>query len=418
MNLRLLTIAYYMLMGAGGVMALYGLYFCIVALFGFKRPFKPARGQSTTRFALLVAARNEATVIGNLVDSLYGQNYPSELFDVYVAPNNCTDDTLKVAQKHGALIFEAEGPISGKGEVLTQFCAKALEEAQYDAVCVFDADNLVHPDFLQVMNDACRAGATVAQGFRDSKNPADTAVSTCYSVCYWMVNRFYNGGRQALGLSALVNGSGFMVTLPLLKKLGGWNTSTMTEDYEFSAQCVLAGERVWYLPEAVIYDEQPLTFFQSWKQRRRWSTGSVQGMSLYLRELIETGIKQRNWACIDLAITYMMPVTQLVSLVLGLATLLVASLRLVGFGMLAFSQLVLLLILAAVAAFFVCALLAAFVIRLNSGQRSMQGTGKGVLYFALFLLSWLPIGIISLFKPKTTWDAIAHTCTTAMSDME
>lgn len=55
------------------------------------------------------------------------------------------------------------------------------------------------------MNDAMAAGWQVVQGSRDLKN-ADTAVSTCYSVCYWMLNRFYNGGREALGLSALIGG--------------------------------------------------------------------------------------------------------------------------------------------------------------------------------------------------------------------
>ena len=33
----------------------------------------------------------------------------------------------------------------------------------------------------------------------------------------------------------------------------------MTEDYEFSAQCAMLGERVHFVPEALIYDEQPLT---------------------------------------------------------------------------------------------------------------------------------------------------------------
>ena len=70
----------------------------------------------------------------------------------------------------------------------------------YDAMCVFDADNLVHPDFLARMNDAVCAGHVAVQGFRDSKNPEQSAISGCYSICYWMLNRFYNSARSALGL--------------------------------------------------------------------------------------------------------------------------------------------------------------------------------------------------------------------------
>lgn len=54
-----------------------------------------------TRFAVLIAARNEEPVISGLIESLLRQNYPKELFDIYVIPNNCTDDTAGAAQRAG-----------------------------------------------------------------------------------------------------------------------------------------------------------------------------------------------------------------------------------------------------------------------------------------------------------------------------
>lgn len=249
-------------------LCLYAVYFGVVALFGLRKKLPAApQAKPEKRFALVVAARNEAAVIGHLVDSLYGQDYPRELYEVIVAPNNCTDDTEAVAAGRGARIFRPEGVIRSKGEVLTQVVDKIVLAEEFDAMCVFDADNLVDGQFLARMNDALVSGAQVAQGFRDSKNPEQSAISGCYSICYWMLNRFYNGARSALHLSALVNGSGFAVTTALLRRLGGWHTVTMTEDYEFSAQCAMLGERVHFVPEALIYDEQPLTFRQSWKQR-------------------------------------------------------------------------------------------------------------------------------------------------------
>lgn len=52
------------------------------------------------RFAVLIAARNEAAVIGNLIDSLKQQNYPAELIDIYVVAGNCTDCTAEIAHAH------------------------------------------------------------------------------------------------------------------------------------------------------------------------------------------------------------------------------------------------------------------------------------------------------------------------------
>lgn len=75
-------------------LCLYAVYFGVVALFGLRKKLPAApQAKPEKRFALVVAARNEAAVIGHLVDSLYGQDYPRELYEVIVAPNNCTDDT-------------------------------------------------------------------------------------------------------------------------------------------------------------------------------------------------------------------------------------------------------------------------------------------------------------------------------------
>ena len=124
-------------------LCLYAVYFGVVALFGLRKKLPAApQAKPEKRFALVVAARNEAAVIGHLVDSLYGQDYPRELYEVIVAPNNCTDDTEAVAAGRGARIFRPEGVIRSKGEVLTQVVDKIVLAEEFDAMCVFDADNL------------------------------------------------------------------------------------------------------------------------------------------------------------------------------------------------------------------------------------------------------------------------------------
>ena len=70
-------------------------------------------------------------------------------------------------------------------------------------------------------DEQCISGrGPAAQGYRDSKNPYDSAISGCYSIYYWMMDRFHNQGKAGLGLSAMINGTGFMVAASTLKKLG------------------------------------------------------------------------------------------------------------------------------------------------------------------------------------------------------
>ncbi|MDL2254617.1 glycosyltransferase [Ruminococcaceae bacterium OttesenSCG-928-I18] len=400
----------------GVLFTIYSAYYVLIALFGLRQVKAAPRREAKTRFALLVAARNEEAVIGELCDSLAAQDYPRELYDVIVAPNNCTDDTRGQALRHGAAVFDPEGPVSSKGEVLSQLVSELLIDDKYDAICVFDADNLVHPAFLQSMNDAYANGAQAAQSFRDSKNPRDTAISAASSAWYWMLSRFYNGGRQKLGLSSLVNGSGFMVSTALLRRMGGWHTHTMTEDYEFTAQCLLAGERVHYVPSAIIYDEQPLDFGATWKQRRRWCTGGVQGAARYLRPLAAKGLRQRSCALLDLSLTYLMPYLQLPSLVFGAVSFGYFATRAVHMGLLGPGQLLAAVVLLALAAGCFLAFVALLVQKLGRG-RVLPGTIGGIFFFPLYVLSWTPITVISLFSKQKSWEPIAHTRRVSMGQM-
>ena len=393
----------------GVLMTLWGLWYLVSGLASVRRPadygFHPAR----TRFAILIAARNEELVIGPLINSLLAQDYPSDLYDIWVVPNNCTDNTALAARNFGARVLECTAPVKSKGEVL-RFAYNRLRGRRYDAWLVFDADNVVDPRFLAEMNNARMAGARAAQGYRDSKNPYDTAVSGCSSIYYWMMDRFHNGGKAGLGVSAMIGGTGFMVTQALLDRLGGWRTETISEDLEITAQAVLAGERVAYVPRAVTYDEQPLTWEQSLTQRRRWSSGTLQVAQRYLPALNEAQSRRPRLSLFDFEATLLLPAYQLAALAglactalsaaLGGRTLLQALLLgLAGaLGNLAWAA------LTATAA-------AGLVITLEG--KWDRRLWKGLAAYWLFLLTWLPITACSFWKKTTVWEEIRHTRTMA-----
>lgn len=389
-------------------------YFLLIALQGFRSPKAYAPAPPKTRFAVLVAARNEEAVIGNLVDSLLAQDYPRELYDVIVIPNNCTDGTARVAEAHGALVLPCTMPVKSKGEVLTYTVKTLLEgDKSYDNLLVFDADNLVHPGFLQAMNNAVAAGVRVAQGYRDSKNPHDTLMSGSYSIYYWMVNRFYSQARSRLGLNAIVNGSGFMVELGLLQEWGGWQTYTMTEDIEFTAQCALRGQRVGWVPQAITFDEQPLTFAQSWRQRKRWSTGVLQCLGRYAGPL-SRGALAGQMSCADAFLFFLAPVVQLVwllSLVLGVVLHLMGA----EVGLFPETGVFYRLFFSATTSFLGASITSLLAIKASGKElRPMLGA---MCYYWVFIISWVPINLLCLVRRTTQWEPIAHTRTTTVAQM-
>ena len=248
----------------------YQFIISVTSLIKFKE--KPLLIDKKHRFIIALPANNEETVIGNLIKSLKMQDYDKDLFDIYVIADNCTDNTAKIARENGAIVYERfDETKKTKGYALNWFLSKMkVKKDDYDALLVFDADNIVDKNFLNVMNKKLCQGEVLVQGYRDIKNPTDTWVSGGYAIFYWTMNRLYHLARYNMGLSPLINGTAFMVKWDMLID-EGWNTKTLTEDIEFALINISKGVKLGWAKDAIVYDEQPLTFKESWKQRERWS---------------------------------------------------------------------------------------------------------------------------------------------------
>ena len=398
---------------------LYSMYFLIICLFSFSPDPKYPQTTRKNRFAAVIAARNEEEVIANLVQSLKKQNYPKDLYDIIVIPNNCTDNTEQVALKSGAKIFKCKRNIKSKGDVLAEFFDHMMSQEHhgesYDAYCIFDADNLVDKDFIESMNKALESGAYSAQGYRDSKNPYDSAVSGSYAIYYYAANRFFNHARSRIGLSALISGSGFMISHKLVQRMGGWNTQTMTEDIELTAKCVLMDCRVYWVPDAKIYDEQPLAFEQSWIQRKRWTTGLIQVTEIYLWPLIKKTLKEGSLKSFDVIMFMSALIGQILHIMAILLTA-VVDYELVSSGIMSPMYIVYRLLGAFALSYIFCIMMSTLaVIMAHKRPYKMR---KGILYFWVFVFSWIPINIMCMIKKETVWHQIDHIVSVNIDDIK
>ncbi|MDI3536829.1 MAG: hypothetical protein PWP16_1493 [Eubacteriaceae bacterium] len=385
---------------------MYGLYYLLIGLFGYAKHNRFQQAAPKHRIAAVVAARNEAAVIGHLVESLKQQDYPTELMDVYVIPNNCTDDTEEVARAHGAKIMTCTAEVNSKGAALAQFFKYIFaNNDRYDAFCIFDADNLVDKNFFSAMNNVLCSGEKIAQGYRDSKNPDDSWISGCQSVFYWTLNRFLNLARYRLGLSAALNGTGFMVSADLIKQ-EGFETFTLTEDIEFTTQCVLKGYRVAWVPEAKTFDEHPLRFDQSWSQRKRWSTGTIQCFGLYHRDLLNNFFENKNFCALDMLLFLIAPFIQVLTCIYTISSFIILGMLYISTGI--WSDALTFAIF-----FAICGLVFSVVFSLMvlwmEGKKVKEINRQSIFSFWLYLMSWIPINFLCFIKPIDVWEPIEHT---------
>ncbi|MBR3152780.1 MAG: glycosyltransferase family 2 protein [Clostridia bacterium] len=379
---------------------LYQLIISACALIKFKE--KPLIKNKKHRFMVIIPAHNEEAVVGNLIDSLREQDYPKELFDIYVIADNCNDDTEKIAREKGAIVYvRVDETKKTKGYAMQWFLSQKIEEdADYDAFCVFDADNVVDKNFLNAMNKKLCQGEEVVQGYRDIKNPTDSWISAGYAIFYWTMNRFYHLARYNLGLSPLINGTGFMVDFNLVKKTG-WNTITLTEDIEFSLKNIAKGRKLGWATDAVVYDEQPVKFKQSWTQRSRWTVGHLQCMKYYTNDLAKGVIENRTLMNFD-GLLYILgiPMMLITFLLIGVNT---ALYMLHGMST---HELIRNYVMYFFSTFIIPILTAIFIMIVD--KRKIKPMLKGLALFPVFMASWIVINIKCMIKPNTTWEKIEH----------
>ena len=389
---------------------IYQLMISLCALVKLKD--KPLKIQKDHRFMAIIPAHNEEAVIANLVESLKNQTYNKELYDIYVIADNCTDNTAKVAKEAGAIVYERfDETKKTKGYALNWFLQQKIKEnAPYDAFFVFDADNIVDKDFVKNMNKKLCQGEDVVQGYRDIKNPTDSWITAGYAIFYWTMHRFYHLARYNIGLSPLLNGTGFMVKFDVVKP-NGWDTVTLTEDIEFSLKRIIAGKKLGWATDAIVYDEQPVGFKQSWSQRSRWTVGHIQCIGKYTKPLAMAAKENKSLMNVDgfLYIIGSIPMFVATLIVLLANILIYAANGMTSYELMEnFVRYVL--------PTFILPILSAIVVMVLD-KRPLKPMAKGLLCYPLFLGSWLLINFKCLFKRQTTWEKINHVRNIKISDV-
>ena len=241
----------------------------------------------THRFLFLVPAHNEEKLLAQTVQNLKAVDYPNNLYDVHVVADNCTDETAVIAQKEGAIVHERfNDEKRGKGYAL-QWLLQLLWETEepHDAIIIVDADTIVSPNFLQVMDARLAKGERVVQSYYAVRDPGNSwSVGLRYTALA-VLHYLRPQGRMVLGGSAGLKGNGMVFTADLMKQ-HEWSAS-ITEDIEFHMNLILDGERVMFAPDAVVEAEMPNSLEDSETQNERWEQGRVEMMKTYVPKLLK-----------------------------------------------------------------------------------------------------------------------------------
>lgn len=382
---------------------------------------KVPHSDNKTKFAILIAAREESNVIRNIFNSLKEQTYDKDYFDVWVIVEREDDPTVEVAKEFGYRYFvrdELTDDRRTKGFAL-QECIRFFkkEKYDYDSYMIFDADNVMDRNYLEVMNDLRQTGVKVGLGCRCFTNANTNWLTIGSAIMFSYMNQVTSRGRTILFHKATLMGTGYFVDADIIRDAGGWIFTGMTEDIQLTTYCYYHDVYMRYYPLVNFYDEQSPSFKTTHKQHLRWLFGYFERRTFLKKAGIKYDYHPKGMQSLmrfefncGLFPFGMFNVISLIMLVSCLVVGTISVYQRMGtlyygliFGLAAWQL-------------FICYLVfvipAAIVVHRDNKNLKLSAFGKVVavltyfFYFADFILAFLD----GMFHPskKTTWSKVEH----------
>lgn len=239
------------------------LLYALAKAFSRHRP-PPAPGKNY-QFAIIITSHQDTTFLRPIVDSLQKQDYPH--FNAYVVADDCDTGDLSFNDPRIHLLVPPEALHSKTKSI--RYALQHFKDTD-EVLVIFDPDNLVHPQFLEVLNNWYNRGYKAVQGNLSSKNTEGTyeKMDSIGAIFNTFIDR---DSRTALGLSVNIWGTGVSVDRKLYEKII-YDSRSQVGGFDKRMQSEIAKNvhRIGYAADAILYDEKVGDAGNLEKQRNRW----------------------------------------------------------------------------------------------------------------------------------------------------
>lgn len=252
---------------------------------GLARSVGPAAPGNLPELTVLVPARDEAAVIGDLICDLAAQDHRDRLgsprFEVVVVDDRSIDGTGDVVRRQASMlglgsvarVVRREGPLvpDGKGAALASVPLDRCREV----IVVLDADARIEPDFLRIAASHVASGPPAVQA-RRRVSGAHASLFAGLQADEQTVDARIQRGRWLSGGCSEFRGNAMVIRRDELESVGGWRSVCLTEDLDLSSRLAAAMGRVVAWPSDLEVWETPVVGWSGLgAQRLRWAEGSI-----------------------------------------------------------------------------------------------------------------------------------------------
>jgi len=226
--------------------------------------------------SILIPAKDHEKEIGKTLDCLLKSDYPEDKMEIVVVTSGSTDRTTEVCKE-----FTSKGPIRVLDKPLSRKGKPAalnlgLASAKGEFIAIYDADTITKPETIRNLvapfgESEVSAVTGPVQVLNEGENKLTKGTALEYT--------FYSGAgllyeiRERLGQGLNLLGRNYCIRKDLLKSLGGFEETSLTEDFSLMFKLKEQGKRIAFSPKAVASDIVPPKWDAFSTQRKRWATG-------------------------------------------------------------------------------------------------------------------------------------------------
>ena len=275
-------------------LAVITMYFLVTALAGkFLTPARYFDNPKKYRFAILIPTFKEDNVIVHTAKMARSHNYPAECFDIFIAADKLSPATLKALREIPVNVFHVEFETSSKARSLNHLL-NAIPENKFDVALILDADNIMLPDCLEMINDAFHKGFRAVQVHRTAKNQ-NTGIAVLDALSEEINNHLFRKSQRALGFSSNTIGSGMAFEFSKLKEI--YNKpgilSNPACDREVDYEIMKSNITIEYIDKAYILDEKVSVRKAYENQRTRWLESQLHHLKMFFssKEVVKNKTK-------------------------------------------------------------------------------------------------------------------------------
>lgn len=318
------------------------LYQGVIALRGiYVRVIPPTN--NIYHYGIIIPAHNEESMIGGLMKSLDSLNYDNNYLHILFVADHCSDNTENVIRRAGYSVINREEEKGNKTKSLEKGLSALLKkyDQELDAIAIFDADNIIDPEFFNEISKYLAIGENIIQGRVGIQNQYATVFTRLNYINGEVENRFKELAHSNAGLTCHLRGHGMVFRKQVLLEKG-LKAESIVEDQELLVKYVLEGRRVEWAQGAEVNSVLPETTGKAATQRKRWAGGKAHITKKSVKALFGKWRMDKDWVAFDLMLDFIIP-SHAVQLSLVFAGLL-GSLLIYGINSIFFYSLLLLLI--------------------------------------------------------------------------